>query len=131
MSWELPQITSVGIFPSVEQVELFSESLKSAIKMQFEAGEEDDERDEDLEDAYEDESIPDPNPKKKAKKAKKGKVDTPASEQLKQEKKELLLTESLDREMQLSLVMERFVKSSKLDGKIIIIIIINYNNYYY
>lgn len=31
MSWEIPQIPSAGIFPSIDQIELFSEHLKKSI----------------------------------------------------------------------------------------------------
>ena len=31
MSWEIPQIPAAGIFPSIDQIELFSEHLKKSI----------------------------------------------------------------------------------------------------
>ena len=33
MSWEIPQIDSAGIFPSVENIEAFSNQLKSAMEI--------------------------------------------------------------------------------------------------
>ena len=49
MSWEIPQIPSAGIFPSIDQIELFSEHLKKSIdKVQIENDKRQDTEDDDF-----------------------------------------------------------------------------------
>lgn len=129
MSWDVPQITSAGIFPSIEQIQLFSEHMsklnaaeQQAQQAAMEGVDEDD--DESSEFGALTSADEDPPASKSKKNKNKGKRSSKVEQQeapvvaLAEPTQQAAQTqEEIEHKIRLSKVMEKFVQLSRMDGR--------------